>query len=341
MKREVKIGIFTILVLLAGWFVVKFLKGTEVFSNTNKYYAYYEQVGGIQPASRVIINGVKVGSVSKVTLNEDPTKGVEVQLSIEKRYALPVDSKAKIFTDGLMGGKAVEIIYGSSSEVIPQDGTIPTEVSADLFEMAGSELGALKEQLTEVINNLNATLTGVNNLLAENTDNLTSIISNVDGVTNNINTMLAKEKAHLEEALASLSLFAKGLGDNAGEVDTIINNLSTFSTQLSEADLVAEIEGVMEQLKGVLAKANNADGSVGKLLKDSQLYDNLTAASNNLSTLLDDLKNNPGRYINVSVFGSNPYKKVEKVKAKAEKKAIKREMEAQERAAEAAAKAEK
>jgi phospholipid/cholesterol/gamma-HCH transport system substrate-binding protein len=206
--------------------------------------------------------------------------------------------------------------------------------------MAGSELGALKDQLAEVISNLNATLTGVNELLAENTDNLTSIISNVDGVTNNINTMLAKEKAHLEEALASLSLFAKELGDNAGEVDTIINNLAAFSSQLSEADLVAEIEGVMEQLNGVLAKANDADGSVGKLLKDPQLYDNLTAVSNNLSTLLDDLKNNPGRYINVSVFGSNPYKKVEKAKAKAEKKAIKREMEVQERAAEAAAKAE-
>lgn len=332
MKREIKIGIFAVLVLLAGWFVARFLKGAEVFSNTNKYYAYYEQVGGIQPASRVIINGVKVGSVSSVTLNEDPSKGVELELSVEKRYAIPVDSKAKIFTDGLMGGKAVEIIYGVSAEYIPDEGEIPTEMSADLFEMAGSELGALKDQLTTVINNLNETLTGVNKLLADNSENLTSIVSNVDGVTHNINSMLAKEKAHLEVALSSLSAFTKSLGDNAGEVDTIIDNLAAFSSQLSEANLVAEIEGVMEQLNGVLATVNEEDGSVGKLLKDSQLYDNLTEVSDNLSLLLADLKENPGRYINVSVFGSNPYKKVDKAKAKAEKREIKREMRAAEKA---------
>ena len=110
MKREVKVGIFAVLVLLVGWGVARYLKGSEIFSNTNTYYAYYEQVGGIQPSSRVVINGVKVGTVSRVTLNEDPTKGVELELSIEKRFSIPKDSKAKIFTDGLMGGKAVEII---------------------------------------------------------------------------------------------------------------------------------------------------------------------------------------------------------------------------------------
>ncbi len=341
MKREVKVGIFAVLVLLAGWGVARFLQGADIFSKTNKYYAYYEQVGGIQSAASVVIQGVKVGSVSRITLNEDPSKGVELELSVDRRYRIPADSKAKIFSDGLMGGKAVEIVYGSSAESIANKGVIESESASDLLQMAGDEFGDLKTRLVTVLDNLTQTLEGVNKLVADNTENLTHIISNVDSVTGDVSEMLSNEKEHLEQALASFSTFSKSLGDNAGQIDSIIGNLQNFSAQLSEAKLVESIEGVMRELDGVLAMVNEQEGSVGKLLKDSALYDNLASASNNLSALLEDVKANPGRYINVSVFGSNPYKKVEKAKAKAEKKAIKREMEAQEKAAEAQEKAAK
>ena len=329
MKREVKVGIFAVLVLLVGWGVVRYLKGAEIFSNSNTYYAYYDQVGGIQPASHVVINGVKVGSVLGVVLNEDPSQGVELKLSIDKKFKIPVDSKARIFTDGLMGGKAVQIVYGTSEEIIPDDGTISSDVSADLMEMASTELVDLKTKLTTVMDGLVTTLDGVNKLLAENTETLTSIVGHVDGVTGSVDAMLTKEKVNLEEALASLSVFSKSLGDNAGQVDNIIDNLTTFSSQLAEANLIAEVEKVVGELNSVLAAVNDESGSVGKLLKDAELYDNLTVASSNLSALLEDLKNNPGRYLNVSVFGKYPYKKVEKAKAKAELKAIKQEMAAE------------
>lgn len=329
MKREVKVGIFAVLVLLVGWGVVRYLKGAEIFSNSNTYYAYYDQVGGIQPASHVVINGVKVGSVLGVVLNEDPSQGVELKLSIDKKFKIPVDSKARIFTDGLMGGKAVQIVYGTSEEIIPDDGTISSDMSTDLMEMASTELVDLKAKLTTVMDGLVTTLDGVNKLLAENTETLTSIVGHVNGVTGSVDAMLTKEKVHLEDALASLSIFSKSLGDNAGQVDNIIDNLTTFSSQLAEANLIAEVEKVVGELNSVLAAVNDESGSVGKLLKDAELYDNLTVASNNLSALLEDLKSNPGRYLNVSVFGKDPYKKVEKAKAKAELKAIKREMAAE------------
>ena len=92
MKREVKIGLFAVAVLLAAWAAAKFLKGAEIFGNTNRYYAYYEQVGGIQTASHVLIYGVKVGSVTRVELDEDMSKGVRLELSVDKRYRIPADS---------------------------------------------------------------------------------------------------------------------------------------------------------------------------------------------------------------------------------------------------------
>ena len=324
MKKELKVGLFAVLVLVVGWGVVRYLKGSSVFSKTNTYYAYYEQVSGLQPASYVVLYGVKVGSVTNITLDEDPSKGVEVEFTVDKRYKIPVDSKAKIFSDGIMGGKAIDIEYGRSAEYISDEGTIQAATSTDLFEMAGSEIDFLNEKIASVVEGLTVTLDSVNKLVAANSESLTSIMTNVDGVTSNVNTMLAKEREHLEEALASLSKFSKSLGDNSEQVGGIIDNLNKFSGQLVEADLVAELEHLVGEINGILASVKDENGSVGKLLNDGNLYNNLTTASDNLSTLLADLKENPHRYINIAVFGSNPTKKVEKAKAKAEKKAIKR-----------------
>ncbi|MEE1102880.1 MAG: MlaD family protein, partial [Alistipes sp.] len=319
MKKEVKVGLFAIAVLLVGWGVARMLKGAEIFSNSYTYYAYYTQVGGIQPASHVMISGVKVGSVVDVKLNEDPSKGVELTLSIDKQYRIPTDSKAEIFSDGLMGGKAVKILYGSSSEFTPNKGTIQSKESVDLMDMASTELTGLLEKVKGIMDNLAVTLNGINGLMAQNTETITHIMSNVDGLTGNVNSMLANEKQHLEQAFASLSEFSKALGDNASEVDAIIDNMSAFSGKLAESNLVTEIEGVVNNLNDVLASVNDKNGSIGKMLSDAELYDNLTSASNNLSVLLEDLKENPSRYVQVSVFGGkNPEHKVAKAKAKAE-----------------------
>ena len=338
MKREIKVGLFAIVVLVIGWGVIKYLKGIDVFSSTNVYYAYYDQVGGIQPASHVMIYGVKVGTVTNVKLNTDPTKGVEVELTIDNEYQIPVDSKAKIYSDGLMGGKAVEIVYGSSAEMLPNEGTIQTAKSTDLMELAGSEMENMLAKVTVIMDNLTQTLESVNALMAQNTASLTSIVSNVDGLTGNANEMLAKERVHLEQTLESLGKFSKSLGDNSTEIEAILGNLNTFSGQLAQSNLVAEVESTVAKLNEVLAAMNDKNGSVGKLPNDGELYENLTEASDNLSVLLEDLKENPYRYINVSVFGGNPQKKVERAKAKAEKNAIKRADEAAEAAAKSAGK---
>ena len=323
MKREVKVGVFAVAVLLAAWFGARFLKGSELFSNNYKYYAYYDQVGGIQTASHVMIYGVKVGSVTKVTLDEDPSKGVELELSIDRRYRIPADSKAKIFSNGVMGGKAVDIVMGSSPEYVDDGGTLSSEVGVDIIDMAGSELEFFKEKITEVVGSLTTTLDGINSLLEENSANLNSIVANVDGITASTDEILRDQKTHLKEAIASLNLFAQSLGDNTEHIDSIMGNLDAFSAQLAEADLVSEVESTVEHLNAVLAAADAETGTVGKLLNDAELYDNLSAASDNLSLLLADLKANPKRYVHFSLFGSNPDRQAERAAKKEARRAAK------------------
>ena len=323
MKREVKVGVFAVAVLLAAWFGARFLKGSELFSNNYKYYAYYDQVGGIQTASHVMIYGVKVGSVTKVTLDEDPSKGVELELSIDRRYRIPADSKAKIFSNGVMGGKAVDIVMGSSPEYVDDGGTLASEVGVDIIDMAGSELEFFKEKITEVVGSLTTTLDGINSLLEENSANLNSIVANVDGITASTDEILRDQKTHLKEAIASLNLFAQSLGDNTEHIDSIMGNLDAFSAQLAEADLVSEVESTVEHLNAVLAAADAETGTVGKLLNDAELYDNLSATSDNLSLLLADLKANPKRYVHFSLFGSNPDRQAERAAKKEARRAAK------------------
>jgi phospholipid/cholesterol/gamma-HCH transport system substrate-binding protein len=340
MKREVKVGIFAVLVLVAGWAVARFLQGSEIFSTAHKYYAHYEQVGGIQTASHVVINGVQVGTVTAVNLSANPADGVDVELSVDKHYAIPVDSKARIFNNGLMGGKAVEIIYGSAAEYIPNEGNIATLEAVDLMAVAGEELTDLKSQITSVTEGLVKTLDNLNTLLEQNTEGITHIVANVDGVTGNINQILTKEKEHLETALASLSEFTQTLGDNAEQVDAIVDNMAAFSQELADAELIASLEATVEQLNGVLAAVQNKEGSVGSLLYDKTLYDNLAASSENLATLLADLQQHPTRYVHFSLFGSDDEKAAKK-EAKAAKKAERKAEKEEKRADKAAEKANK
>lgn len=331
MKKEIKVGIFAVLVLLAGWGVARFLKGAEIFSNSHKYYAHYEQVGGIQPASHVFINGVQVGTVTAVELDANPANGVKLELSIDKQYRIPADSKARIFNDGLMGGKAVEIIYGTSSKSVPAGGTIKSVESVDLMAKVTDEFDDIKQQITNVTESLVTTLDNLNTLLEQNTDGINGIVNNVNDVTGNINTILVSEKHHLEQALASLSKFSQSLGNNAEQIDTIIDNMSEFSGKLAQAELIANLENTVNQLNSVLAAVNDESGSIGMLLHDKALYDNLASSSANLSALLADLKEHPGRYVHFSVFGSDD-DKVAKKEAKVAKKQQKKEAKAAKKA---------
>ena len=323
MKREVKIGVFAVAMILAAWAGIRFLKGFDIFGRNTVYYAAYDQIAGVQAASPVQMQGVKIGTVTGITLDPRRSDKVILQLTIKRQYLIPEDSEAKIISSSLMGAKAIEIIYGASSAYLEAGDTLRSGRDRDLMDMAGSELEFFKEKITEVVGSLTTTLDGINRLLDDNTRSLSSIVSNVDGITSSTDEILREQKVHLKEAISSLNLFAQSLGDNAEHIDTIMNNLNTFSTQLVEADLVGEVEQTVGHLNAVLAAADNEAGTVGKLLNDAELYDNLSAASDNLSALLADLKANPKRYVHFSVFGSNPERAAERAAKKEAKRAAK------------------
>ena len=332
MKKEVKIGIFAVVMLLALWAGIRFLSGIDIFSRNIIYYASYENVSGLQTAAPITIHGVKVGTIESITF--DPVKGsdVKVALAVKRQYRLPVNTRAVIYDNGIMGGKAIMLELGSSSEVLSRGDQIISDSGSDMISSIGNELGDLKGKLTVVADNLATALANINTLVEQNTDNLSGTISNLNSISASLDGVLKSERKNIEGIVTSLNGLAEMLDQNTERFDRIIGNVDAVAEQLEQAkvdSLVKAFTSTADNLSRMLASINAGEGTVGELMNDKELYDNLAAASGNLSALLADLKEHPARYVHISVFGSDPDKKAERKAARAEKKAAKAAQQAE------------
>lgn len=326
MKREVKIGIFAVVMLLALWAGIRFLSGIDIFSRNITYCAAYSNVSGLQTAAPVTIHGVKVGTVESISF--DPSKGsdVNVTIAVKRQYQLPKDTRAVIYNDGIMGGKAIMLELGTDAEVLKRGDKIISVAGADLMATAGNELGDLKVKIVAVAESLTATLQNVNKLVEQNTENLTGTMSNLNSISSSLDGVLKTERKNIEGIVTSLNGLAEMLDQNTERFDRIIGNIDDVAEQLEQAQvdsLVRAFTSTADNLTQLLATVNSGKGSLGELMNDKALYDNLAEASANLSALLADLKEHPARYVHFSVFGSDADKKAERKAAKAEKKAAK------------------
>lgn len=327
MKKEVKIGIFAVAMILCAWGGIRFLSGIDIFSRNVDYYAAYDQINGVQGASPVIMRGVKVGTVSDILFDPGRDARVVLRLTVRRQYRIPADSEAKIVSSSLMGAKAIEIVLGESAEMLEKGDTIRSGYTCDLMETAMSELDFFKEKIARLTEELSRTLTGVSTVVEGNTANIQSTVAHLNSISGNLDEILSAEKNGLRSAIDGFSRFSQTLGDNAGRLDTLMGNLTRFSDSLAQADLKSSIA----RLDAILRQIEEGEGSVGKLMTDQELYDNLAQASGNLSLLLADLKENPMRYVHFSLFGRSESKERERAaraEAKAEEKRLKDSLKA-------------
>ena len=313
-KRELKVGVFAVLVIAVAWWGIKWLGGQNVLLTNNIYYVYYDDVSGLQESSEVKLRGVKVGNVTDIVLERDR---VLVELAVETKYEdmIPSNSIAEMGAAGLMGGVEIVIKQGDSAEPIANDAFLEGRVKPDMIGMLADGGSALIEEL-------NATVESLHTMLDGNSEAITSLVANLESVTATIDKVLAS--GQIQGALNNLSSFTDTLAENEARIDSMLANLDNFTGELAETDVVSKLTTTVESLNGVLAEINNQEGTVGKLLNDSELYDSLNTAGNNLGLLLEDLKANPMRYVHFSLFGTSEQKLAEK-EAKREARRVKRE----------------
>ena len=318
MKKEVKIGIYAVIIMLCAWAGLRFLSGLDILGRSRNYTAHYESVNGLQDAATVVIRGVKVGQVTGVEVDLEKG-GVDVTLSVDSNFDIPVDSKAMIFSAGLMGGKSIEIQLGEAKEYLENGDAIQTGVTLDMFDTLANELGDIKERVAVLLDNLNQTISGVDSLVDNNSKNLTKTVAN-------LNTIMADLKK--SNIIGNIDGFCATLNQNGAKLDSIITDINSVTKALNEQHSGEKLAQAINEVNSLLAKINSGSGSIGNLVSDEKLYKELAQASQNLSLLLADLKENPKRYINVTVFGKKTYEEKQADKAakaadKAKKQAAK------------------
>ena len=290
---------FAVVMLGCLWGGIRFLSGIDIFSRNIPYYVAYPEISGIQTATPVTIQGVKVGTVTAIGFDPSVSRDVVLQLTVRRSFRIPRDSKARIYSDGFMGGKA-----------------IATE-TRDMLAAAGTELADVKERLTRVMDNLSVTLESVNAVLKDNKGNIDGTLTHLNSISGNMDAVLAAEKGSLRTAIDNIGKFSTALGENSERFSSMIANLDRFSQQLTEADIDSLSLGLrttLGELNRTVARINEGKGTVGRLMNDPRLYESLETASANLAALLEDLKAHPKRYVHFSLFGRKD--KGEKVKTK-------------------------
>ncbi len=306
LKKEVKVGLFALITLAGLYWGVNFLKGHDLFSGDNTYYATYDQINGIQKSSDIVIKGFKVGVISDITYDPAVSKKIVLHFSIRNKFRIPENSSARIYSDGLLGGKAVEIELGDSDKYLSDGDTLRSFLEKDILDIAGSEIEFLKQKLNSMTNDMSETLKTFNELMSDNSKHITTTLANVSEISGSLNNIISSEEDGIREIINNMNAITASLRKNTGKVENIVTNVETFTDSLKMTNiptLVDNLSASLGEMNTILARINDEEGTVGKFMNDETLYDSLVSATSNLSVLLEDVKANPKRYVRFSLFG--------------------------------------
>ena len=301
-SKEIKVGFLALIGVMMSIFSYNYLKGINLFEKNRKFTVKYEKVDGLSASNPVTLNGFKIGKVQKINFNPNNTRELLVDIIIENDVLFPKTSLAELYETGLIGGKAIAIIPDYKN-----DSTIASD--GDLLK------GVIKPGLTEL----------VNQILPQVQLQIEALIKNAEIVLGNINTLFDEEtKQELRSSIQDFSNLTKNLSETSDEISNLIvnnsenltntiselskasSNIRTISDSISEEEalkIASNLNELVSNLNTITRSLKDSEGTAGQLINDKSIYKNLENATNELNILIEDIKLNPGRYINFSVFG--------------------------------------
>jgi phospholipid/cholesterol/gamma-HCH transport system substrate-binding protein len=312
--REFKIGLAFLVTLAAFYWGVNFLKGVDIFSTSRKIYAVYPKINGLMRSNPVTINGLNVGSVSKITFTNDTSKFLVVEMSITHNVPISKNSVAQIYSADLLGSKAVEIILGNSKDFVKNGDTLHSGSKASLEDEVSRQVLPLKMKAEALMGSFDTLLTVFNQVMNEETrDNLIksfasirNTIKHLEVTTSTIDTIVTNQKGRMSEIITNIESITHNIKSNNQQITNAINNVSKMTDTLAAANLsktISTTQRALQNFEQITDKINKGKGSLGMLVNNDSLYNQLEGSSRNLNLLLQDLKAHPKKYVHISVFG--------------------------------------
>jgi len=315
LSKELKTGLIAIFAIIGFVVLYQFMKGKNLFTTDNAFYAKYDNVEGLSVSNPVSINGLKVGQVDEIKpiTTKDGRLHFVVKLTIDDNFEFSKNSTLEIFEPGLMSGKEMKINLAYGGGIAKDGDTLKGNYQLSMLNSLSSQVKPVKDQLSNVLLKLDSTLASTNKIVDEQNrreiklllSNLNRTIESFKGASDRTNAILANNEKGLHEVVAN--------ANNA--MVTANKTLDKFGSVAERVD-IDKLNGTIDQfnqtagkLNNVISGIQNGEGSLGKLAKDEELYNNLEKTSKNLNALVEDFKANPKRYVNFSVFGKNADKK--------------------------------
>ncbi|RXM50927.1 MULTISPECIES: MlaD family protein [unclassified Chryseobacterium] len=310
-SKELKAGVIALLAIVGFVVLFQFMKGKSLFTTDNIFYAKYDNVEGLAQSSAVSINGLKVGQVDKIIpqTGKDGKISFVVKITVDNKFEFSKNSSLEIFEPGLMSGKEmrVNLAYGGATA---KDGdTLKGAFKLGMMGSLSSQVGPVKDQLQVVLHRVDSLMANANQLVdAQNRAEIKALLSNLnktvgalETTAGSVNSLVGHNDPKLQKVLDDASLTMQSGKTTLDKYGNLAQSIDT--KQLNAT--IANLDATVGKLNQVIGGIDKGEGSLGKLMKDDKLYNNLNSASSNLNSLIEDMKANPKRYINFSVFGKN------------------------------------
>ena len=312
MNKELKIGLLAVVAIMGLVFGVNYLKGINILNNDRNFYAVYENIGGLQVGSPVMVNGYKVGMVSDIDLLIEQNQNLLITISLDKEFEMPINTVCKIVNQDLMGTKGVSLVLGDSPELLAIGDTLLSGIEGTLQDEVNAQILPLKNKAEQLIGSMDSVMMIVTAVLNKDTrESLRKSLQSLDKTFSlmsetmiKVDSMVVVNDDRITKVISNLASITSNLESSNGEIKNILTNFSTFSDSLAKADIAT----VLKNISSITTKINNGEGSIGLLLKDDKIYDNFEKSTRELAELLEDIKRHPSRYVNFSIIGGGkPY----------------------------------
>lgn len=310
-SKEIKAGLIAIVSILSFVYLVQFMKGKSLFTTDDTYYAKYDNVEGLQKSSTVSINGLKVGQVDDIVPITDKKGRIYfvVKLLVDHDYEFSRKSTVEIFAPGIMADNAVRINLAYGGPLAKDGDTLSGSLKLSMFDNLSTQVGPVKDQLQLVLNKVDSLTSNANKVLDDRNRaelrslliNLNRTVSAFQGTSQQTNTLLTNNDPRLQRVLENANLATISARTAVDKYGTVAERINV--DKLNET--IDKLDQTANKLNSVVGDIQTGKGSLGKLTQDEELYNNLNESSKNLNDLILDLKDNPKRYLNFSVFGKN------------------------------------
>lgn len=314
LKKEVKVGLVTVIAIACFLYGFNFLKGKNLFSSQRKFYAVYYDIDGLVEANPLLINGYRVGMVGEIKLAHDTSSRVIVTLVLDDEVKIPKNSIAKVISSDILGSKAVRLILGPGTTYAEDGDTLESAQEDNLKQGVSKVIGPLQKKAEGLIASIDSVMVVVQQVfnesaranLAKSFESIKGAITSLETTSFRLDTLVINEKVKISSILTKINVLATTLANNSDKLGNVISNFSNISDSLAKSNLTSAINNAdlaLSQASSILTKIDKGEGTMGMLINNDSLYRKLDKSSADLDRLLKDLRINPERYVHISVFG--------------------------------------